>query len=400
MSSPDTYAAWRHQPLKALYLSYELAAAFVVVPYWALTALPRYVTTGPPYWALTAPPRSLRPRQSWSWARTMHINMLRHLIDLGSYVGPLVISPSHLALVPGVGYHGVWVDPPQDDLLRGKVKLWASIVSVQPVSTRGTLMPGEKIVYALHGGAYTRLSAHPTDPSAGIAKGILDRVDRVHRTFSIEYRLSSTKPFAVAHPFPTALIDALTGYNYLLQFFAPSDIIVEGDSAGGNLALAFMRYLVETNALPLPGALLLLSPWCDLGNSHVTPESSYFTCPKSDYIPGVQPEQYNYPVTAFTGPFGVGAAEENPYISPASKHIWDVEFTGFPRTFIVNGGAEVLRDSIRTLHERMAKDLGSKVEYFEAEDAVHDFLAIDNGVMEPERGQALGKIGEWVTSLP
>ena len=44
-----------------------------------------------------------------------------------------------------------------------------------------------------------------------------------------------------------ALIDALAGYNYLVNTvgFHPTRIILEGDSAGGNLALALTRYLLE-----------------------------------------------------------------------------------------------------------------------------------------------------------
>ncbi|KAJ7446150.1 Alpha/Beta hydrolase protein [Mycena galericulata] len=392
MTSPTyVYAPYRHQPLKALYLLYELLTAFIRVPCWALLALPR----------------AWRPRKSWSWKRTMQVHLVRHLTRLSHLhvftdIGPFLPAPTYLALVSGIGFHGVWVDPAPKELVRGKLELWAALSSVSPIRLPGywlhkpnttikveaPLMPGEKIVYALHGGAYTRLSAHPTDPTARIARGLLERVDSIHRTFTIEYRLSSTKPYPVAHPFPTALLDALTGYNYLVNTLriSPSDIIVEGDSAGGNLALALIRYLVESNALPLPGALLLLSPWCDLGTSHALPGSSYFICVKSDYI-------------AVPANWISLLAEMNPYISPASNRLSAISFAGFPPTFISAGGAEVLRDSIRTLHERMAKDMGdASVRYLEAEDAVHDFLVFDQGLHDPERNDTLNAIAEWVAS--
>ncbi|KAJ6593993.1 Alpha/Beta hydrolase protein [Mycena capillaripes] len=295
--------------------------------------------------------------------------------------------------------------------------MWASVAGISPVRLPGywlhksgstiepeaPLMPNEKIVYALHGGAYTRLSAHPSDPTAGIARGLLDRVDSVHRTFTIEYRLSSTKPFPEENSFPAALIDAISGYNYLVNILhiPASDIIVEGDSAGGNLALAFTRYLVEhpIAALPPPSFLLLLSPWAELGTSHSYPGSSFFTCRDSDYI-SFDPDTTMYPVSAFTGPFGLGATELNPYISPASVHIPDISFAGFPPTFISAGGAEVLRDSIRTLHQKMAKDMGDeKVRYLEAEDGVHDFLVFDMGWHEPERTDTLTAIAKWVAEF-
>jgi len=56
-----------------------------------------------------------------------------------------------------------------------------------------------------------------------------------------------------------------------------------------------------------------------------------------------------------------------------------------------------LRDSIRTLHQKMAKDMGDeKVRYLEAEDGIHDFLVFDAGWHEPERGDTLKAIAKWV----
>ncbi|KAK7057107.1 Abhydrolase-3 domain-containing protein [Favolaschia claudopus] len=360
------YAPWRHQPMKSIYLLYELVTAFIRIPYWALLAIPR----------------GLRPRKSWSWARAMNVQLIRHLSNLSLVVGPIRVSPSYLALVPGIGYHGVWVEPLPSEHILGKLKIWIAAAGVTAVKLPGywlhksgstiegeaPLMPGEKIVYALHGGAYTRMSAHPSDPTAGIARGLLDRVDTVHRTFTIEYRLSSTKPYPEEHPFPTALLDALTGYNYLVNtlHIPASDIIVEGDSAGGNLALALTR-----------------------------PGSSWYTRRDSDYIAIDNNGSAVYAIAAFTGPFGLGASELNSYISPASVYIQDISFVGFPPTFISAGGAEILLDSIRTLHEKMAKD--TKVRYLEAEDGIHDFLVFDRGWHEPERSETLSAIAQWVT---
>jgi acetyl esterase/lipase len=271
--------------------------------------------------------------------------------------------------------------------------------------------PGEKVIYALHGGAYIRLSAHPSDPTAAIARGLVNTVDSVRRVFSVEYRLSSGKPFQVANPFPTALLDALAGYLYLVNEvgFSPSDIIVEGDSAGGNLALALTRYLVGykgITGLPAPpGSLILLSPWVDLGQSHCNiPNGSAVTCVKSDYIHSPTHPGSKWPVTAFVGPHGLEAAEINPYISPASLNpALVVDFEKFPRTLIIAGSAEVLLDQIRTLRDKMFKDLGEgngisdnegKVRYFEVPDCFHDFLIFPWD--QPEVNNTLNAISEWI----
>ncbi|GEM11659.1 lipase/esterase [Rhodotorula toruloides] len=70
--------------------------------------------------------------------------------------------------------------------------------------------------------------------------------------------------------FPAALQDALTTYAHLVLDLGYRDIVLAGDSAGGNLSLMFLQYLTATllpattPSLVLPTGLLLLSPWCDL----------------------------------------------------------------------------------------------------------------------------------------
>jgi acetyl esterase/lipase len=330
----------------------------------------------------------------------------------------------HLTLATGADIKGVWIEP-VPELVTGNLQSWAGIASVKPVRIPGywshkkgsTIpvgappMPGEKVVLILHGGGYIRLSAHPSDMIASIPRGLLQYCDSVHRVLSVEYRLSVGPP-KPAHPFPAALLDALAGYNYLVKVvgFDPADIIIEGDSAGGNLTLALTRYLVEykdnTNvSLPSPpSAILLVSPWVDLGTSHHTPSGSAYAFVTSDILNGPGNKDIAYSIKSFVGPHGLGAAEFNRYISPGSKNpAMSISFKGFPRTFIIAGGAETLYDQIKTLKEKMVKDLGEKsaesvngkVTWYEAKDAVHDYLGFD--WHEPERGETFRAIAEWLS---
>jgi len=128
------------------------------------------------------------------------------------------------------------------------------------------------------------------DSIGTIIRNIIQHCQPVQRAFALEYRLSSTDPLPSANPFPAALIDAIAGYNYLVNAvgFDPSNIIVEGDSAGGNLALALTRYLVEHRDRPdipaPPASLILNSPWADVSNSHDGPNSSLATNANIDYL--------------------------------------------------------------------------------------------------------------------
>lgn len=334
-----------------------------------------------------------------------------------SWTGSLHTVPNHLAITEGPGIKAVWVDPVPDQI-QGSVASWAAVAGVKPARIPGYWLdqpgadipigqkpvPGEKVVYCLHGGGYTHLSAHPSAITTNIAKGILQHCSGIERAFSIEYRLSSFTPYETCNPFPTALIDALAGYNYLIHTvgFDPSDIIIEGDSAGGNLALALTRYLVEypgTNLPALPGGLILLSPWVELGNSHDGPKTSLETF-TMDYLGPSNTKQARWSRQAFVGPHGMGAADNNRYISPASKSGGvNASFKGFPRTFLNAGGAERLYDTIVTLKEKMVKDMGEgtgpgQVTYYFAPDAIHDYIPLL--WHEPERTETLKAIADWV----
>jgi acetyl esterase/lipase len=319
-----------------------------------------------------------------------------------------------------------------DSLISENLRQWARSAEVSPVKIPGywlTSSPSfdaanepagenEKIVYCLHGGAYTHLSAFPGDITAVIAKGLLKALKRkgVIRIFSAEYRLSKGAPHKPAHPFPTALLDALSGYYYLVheRGFKPENIIIEGDSAGGNLTLALTRYLC-TNATTVPGlpgpsgGIILLSPWSDLSGSHDSTGSSALTLHASDYLsypssepplhPKIGPEFLGYHIRSFLGPHGIDGAQHNEYISPASKHLSTTDSlfrfsngVSWPTTFLTAGAAELLWDQVRTLKDRM-KENGVDIEYVEKPDATHDWVSFE--WFEPERSETLGEISAW-----
>jgi monoterpene epsilon-lactone hydrolase len=66
------------------------------------------------------------------------------------------------------------------------------------------------------------------------------------------------------HKFPAQIEDVETAYDWLLgQGYRPENIAGVGHSIGGTLAVNLAMRLRDRGA-PLPGAILSISPWCDL----------------------------------------------------------------------------------------------------------------------------------------
>ncbi|PWN43880.1 alpha/beta-hydrolase [Ceraceosorus guamensis] len=188
---------------------------------------------------------------------------------------------------------------------------------------------------------------------------------KLTRTFSLDYRLAVPGQPSKGS-YPAALLDGLAGYRYLVREceFKPENIIIAGDSAGGNLALAICRYLRDEKIDEMPGSLLLLSPWVDTSRSHAGPltapnkMSSSFTNKNSDIIPTAVGFR-NTAVSALLGDLPASEAYRNGYLSSCSLQLdvhgphWGYE--GFPkRIYICSGDAEVSYDQHQTLAHRLA----------------------------------------------
>ncbi|KZO89699.1 alpha/beta-hydrolase [Calocera viscosa TUFC12733] len=263
-----------------------------------------------------------------------------------------------------------------------------------------------RVMLFLHGGSYVTGSAHPSELTSFTPINCLRYSETVRATLSVEYRLSSGFPLAAENPFPAALLDAISGFRYLLSLgFSPHEILISGDSAGGNLAIALVRYLVDSEGIGsgLAGAVLL-SPWCDLSDSHEGPESSLIRNYETDFLLGPNASMGAYCVNAFCGKM----SPRNPWISPSAKAavaeppdagpsgLQEARFIGWPRTLVVPGQREMLVDEMRTLHQRMERDAVPLV-YKEWPDAPHDLLAM--WFMEPERTEAIKFVCKWIDEL-
>lgn len=152
---------------------------------------------------------------------------------------------------------------------------------------------------------------------------------------SFEYRL------APEHPFPAAIEDALAVWDYLMYMgYGARDVIVAGDSAGGNLALELALKLKEQGRAQ-PRGLLLFSPWTDMTASG----KSYRTCKTLD--PMLTMEYIAAVREAYTGP---DADWTRPCYSPLFA-----DLRGLPPTLVQVGTNEILKSDSERLVESLQK---------------------------------------------
>lgn len=115
------------------------------------------------------------------------------------------------------------------------------------------------VVYYLHGGGF--VAGSPA--TYRTLTGSFCRHCNV-RVFALDYRL------APEHRFPAAVVDAVSGYRWLLRTgISPRQIVMAGDSAGGGLVLSALLALRDAGD-PMPAGAVLIAPWVDLAATVVT----------------------------------------------------------------------------------------------------------------------------------
>lgn len=147
-----------------------------------------------------------------------------------------------------------------------------------------------------------------------------------------DYRL------APEHPYPAATEDAMKVWDYLMLLgYGARDIILTGDSAGGNLALSLVLKLKEQGRL-LPRGIVLMSPWTDLTSSGKSFEA------KAEVDPVLDRDYIDRMVAAYAPDMDL----KQPLISPLFG-----DFEGFPPVYIQAGENEILLSDSLRLHQAL-----------------------------------------------
>lgn len=203
-----------------------------------------------------------------------------------------------------------------------------------------------RVILYCHGGGYT-------SGGLGFSKVLASKLTRATGldVLAFDYRL------APEHPYPAAVEDAQAAWDHLMRLgFGARDVVLAGDSAGGNMALVLCLRLRAEGRM-LPGALLLMSPWTDMTCSGES------LTERADIDPVLAPE-YIYAVReAYAG----GLDPAQPELSPLLA-----DLAGLPPTLIQVGTHEILFSDAERLAERM-KAAGTECRLEVWEGMWHDF---------------------------
>lgn len=238
-----------------------------------------------------------------------------------------------------------------------------------------------KVVLYYHGGGYAaglsqdyRLHACDMAKAAGGAQCIL-----------IDYDLSPQYRYPTQHN---------QGYGLWCDLVDkmgvdPDNIIMGGDSAGGNLTLSVLLRLRDEGR-KLPRAVFLISPWTDMTASGKSYETNYSRDPMFGKK-GVELDEptrerlLHSDMYAWCG----DADRKDPLVSPVYG-----DYKGFPPTLFTVGGDEILLDDTLTVADNMQQN-GVPTEVISHEGMFHIYPLYN---MFPESNKAYKSILQFIAT--
>ncbi|KAK8074303.1 hypothetical protein PG994_005202 [Apiospora phragmitis] len=393
------------QPLSSIYSVCYLATVLPRIPYWTLkfALFPR-----------------LRPIPTWTLKQSLMATLTKPVLH-GACVTE---TPAPLSLEPGQEKDRFCIAQPGSETdYVGPLR--SAAVAPAPVGitcflptdkpSKSSSLPSSSslssmVMLHVHGGAF--VIGDGRTATMGFGASMLLRHAGVDRVYSPQYRLAC-RPDPV--PFPGALQDVLTSYLYLVRELGipAKDIVLSGDSAGGNLIIGLLRYLAEHstqlhNSIPLPHSAVLISPWVapvnNLGPDVVLTSNPHYG---TDILP---PSFLRWGAAAYARL----VPASDPYISPLGR-----PFVTPVRLFVSFGAAEVLEidgarwvremQEVVALLEEEEEDGGKEEEEEEAErprahdedGAPHDTLLVGGNLgFEDSVREVTTKVGEFIRRKP
>lgn len=187
----------------------------------------------------------------------------------------------------------------------------------------------DRICLYLHGGALIIGAG-----DVGAAMSMLFAEGAQMRTIGVDYRMPPH------HPYPTPLDDCVAAYRALLDEHDARDVVIGGQSGGGNLAAA-LTLRARDEGLPMPAAVILLTPEVDLTESGDSFET----------LLGVDPVASR--LTAQNLLYAGGHDLADPYLSP----LFGDFSKGFPPTFLQCGTRDLFLSNTIRFHRALRRQV-------------------------------------------
>ncbi|OTA93657.1 hypothetical protein M434DRAFT_72783 [Hypoxylon sp. CO27-5] len=311
-----------------------------------------------PIWIISAAIPFLRPHPKWTAKQTFMTRVAYAVLDIDSRIG---ITEQLSLEKQKEGDRFQVIKPSPEDVYKGPL---AS--DIKPDVIGGTWFPkapggdlaSKLVMFHCHGGAFVQGNGR-TDQCGFLADTMVTQ-GGADFVFSVQYRLSG---YSGLNPFPAALQDALTAYLFLINDLKipASQIVVSGDSAGGNLVIALLRYIQEFGVqlnIPPPSCAALLSPWVAPFDYDFTgnPNRAKDFLPASFLVWGAHTYAGHMP-----------NAMSHPYITALGN-----SFATTVPIFINTGTAELFFDANVRWADEMKRITNNVVELHYEDAAVHD----------------------------
>jgi epsilon-lactone hydrolase len=229
----------------------------------------------------------------------------------------------------------------------------------------------DRVLLHSHAGGSVVTSMHTDRKAIGhIAKAV------GVRALLLNYRRSPE------HKFPAQIDDVEKAYRWLLaQGIRPENIASIGHSIGGNLAVS-LAVTLRDKGVPLPAAILSVSPWYDMEMKNETLESNAAT----DLLLTKQTvEMFR---ESWIGDTGV--ARNDPRVN-----MLRADLSGLPPIMVYYGAYEMLAGEAIEFAKR-AKDSGVDVTVHSLPEGQHNFILGAGRV--PEVDQAIEEMTRWLRS--
>lgn len=249
---------------------------------------------------------------------------------------------------------------------KAKKVLLGNVATMQIENLRPNKNAKRILVY-IHGGGF--VIGSPKSYKGYVAS--LCQLSQASYAYIPDYRLAPEAKF------PAAIDDVFAVWQEICQKYHGYEIVLGGDSAGGNLALA-LCIRARDMGVTLPQRVYLLSPWLDLTLTSMSHKKQ----DRHDPFLGTY-----FLARDFARHYVVEQDRKNPLISPLFAN-----FKGLPSFYVQVGSKEVLLDDSRDFF-RKATTQGVEVELDIWTGMWHAWTIVP---FVPESQQALKKAGYWL----